>query len=166
MKWKRGFRCSIWWPTRWGSQLSSSRLGRSLVVSVRTADVLSFLKGQAGSRVYKKHAPAFMRTLAKHGELWRTLANPERQNHENLPDVNQSSNEGPPHSPEFRWRCPLYEGGLQNVPKTGSFHHFILLFFSFPFFTFFLENRHLRPPNRHLRPQNLSGTKTLRFIKR
>ena len=30
VKWKRGFRCSIWWSTRWGSQLSSSRLGRSL----------------------------------------------------------------------------------------------------------------------------------------
>ena len=25
---ERGFRCSIWWSTRWGSQLSSSRLGR------------------------------------------------------------------------------------------------------------------------------------------
>ena len=33
VKWKRlkrGFRCSIWWSTRWGSQLSSSRLGCSL----------------------------------------------------------------------------------------------------------------------------------------
>ena len=30
VKWKRGFRCSIWWSTRWGSQLSSSGLGRSL----------------------------------------------------------------------------------------------------------------------------------------
>ena len=30
VKWKRGFRCSIWWSTRWGSQLSSSRLGQSL----------------------------------------------------------------------------------------------------------------------------------------
>ena len=30
VKWKRGFRCSIWWSTRWGSQLSSSRSGRSL----------------------------------------------------------------------------------------------------------------------------------------
>ena len=29
VKWKRGFRCSIWWFTRWGSQLSLSRLGRS-----------------------------------------------------------------------------------------------------------------------------------------
>ena len=31
-KWKRGFRCSIWWSTRWGSQLSLSRLGRSLQI--------------------------------------------------------------------------------------------------------------------------------------
>ena len=30
VKWKRGFRYSIWWSTRWDSQLSSSRLGRSL----------------------------------------------------------------------------------------------------------------------------------------
>ena len=30
VKLKRGFGCSIWWSTRWGSQLSSSRLGRSL----------------------------------------------------------------------------------------------------------------------------------------
>ena len=30
VEWKRGFRCSIWWSTRWGSQLSSSRFGRSL----------------------------------------------------------------------------------------------------------------------------------------
>ena len=30
VKWRKGFRCSIWWSTRWGSQLSSSRLGRSL----------------------------------------------------------------------------------------------------------------------------------------
>ena len=30
VKWKRRFRCRIWWSTRWGSQLSSSRLGRSL----------------------------------------------------------------------------------------------------------------------------------------
>ena len=58
-----------------------------------------------------------MRTLAKLGELWRTLANPRRYIHENLPDIHQSSGEGPPHSPEFRWRCLLYEGGLRNVPK-------------------------------------------------
>ena len=31
MKWKRGCRFSNWWSTRWGSQLSSSRSGRSLI---------------------------------------------------------------------------------------------------------------------------------------
>ena len=45
-----------------------------------------------------------MRTLAKSGEVWRTLANPQHHIHENLPDIHQSSGEGPPPSPEFRWR--------------------------------------------------------------
>ena len=72
---------------------------------------------QASSRVYWKHARAFMRTLAKPGEVWRTLANPERHIHENLPDIHQTSGEGPSHSPEFRWRCLLYVGGLQNLPN-------------------------------------------------
>ena len=28
--------------------------------------------------------------------------------HENLPDIHQTSGEGLPHSPEFRWRCLLH----------------------------------------------------------
>ena len=75
---------------------------------------------QAGSRVYQKLTPAFMRTLAKPGEVWRTLANPQRHIHENLPEIHQSSGEGSPHSPEFRWRCLLYVGGLQNVTNHDS----------------------------------------------
>ena len=67
--------------------------------------------------VYQKHARAFMRTLAKPGEVWRTLANPQHHIHENLPDIHQSAGEGPPHSPEFWRRCLLYVGGLQNVPN-------------------------------------------------
>ena len=45
-----------------------------------------------------------VKTLAKSGEAWQTLANPQRRVHENVPDVHQSesSGEGPPHSPEFR----------------------------------------------------------------
>ena len=54
---------------------------------------------QACSRAYQKHALAFMRTLVKPGEVWRTLPNPQRHIHENLPDVHRSSGEGPPHSP-------------------------------------------------------------------
>ena len=57
---------------------------------------------QANSRVYREHERAFMRTLAKSGEVWRTLANPQHHIHENLPDIHQSSGEGPPPSPEFR----------------------------------------------------------------
>ena len=57
---------------------------------------------QASSRVYQKHACAFMRTLANLGEVWRTLANPQQHIHENLRDIHQSSGEGTPHSPEFR----------------------------------------------------------------
>ena len=34
VKLKRGFWCSIWRSTRWGSQLSSSRLGRSLLLKI------------------------------------------------------------------------------------------------------------------------------------
>ena len=70
---------------------------------------------QAGSRVHPKPARAFTRTLAKPGEVSRTLANPQHHIHENLPDIHQSSGEGPPHSPEFRRRCLLYVGGLQNA---------------------------------------------------
>ena len=66
-------------------------------------------------RKYRKHARAFMRTLAKPGEVWRTLANPQRHSRENIPDIHQSSGEGLPRSPEFQRRCLLYEGGLQNV---------------------------------------------------
>ena len=65
------------------------------------ADVLA-PKLQAGSRVCRKHVRAFMPTLAKSGEVWRTLANPQRHIHESLPDIHQSSGEGSPHSPEFR----------------------------------------------------------------
>ena len=57
---------------------------------------------QANSRVYRKHARAFMRTLAKHGEVWRTLANPQRHIQDKLRDIHQSSGEGRPVSPEFR----------------------------------------------------------------
>ena len=57
---------------------------------------------QAGSRVYQKHVRTFMRTLAKFGELWQTLANPQCHIHENLRDIHQSSCEGAPQSPEFR----------------------------------------------------------------
>ena len=35
--------------------------------------------------MYQKHACAFMRTLAKPGELWQTLANPQRHIHGDLP---------------------------------------------------------------------------------
>ena len=64
--------------------------------------VLLHLPFQAGSRVHPKHARAFMRTLAKPGEVLRTLANPQHHIHNNLPNIHQSSGEGPPHSPEFR----------------------------------------------------------------
>ena len=47
---------------------------------------------RAGSRVYQKHARAFMRTLAKPGELWRTHKPYAR--------------EPPRHSPEFRAKVP------------------------------------------------------------
>ena len=45
-----------------------------------------------------------IKILAKSGEAWRTLANPQRPVHDNVPDIHQSesSGEGPPHSPEFR----------------------------------------------------------------
>ena len=45
--------------------------------------------------VYQKRACTFMRTLAKTGEVWRTLANPHDHTNENLPDIHQSSGEGP-----------------------------------------------------------------------
>ena len=51
---------------------------------------------QAGSMVYRKHARAFMRTLRKLAEVWRTLANPQRHIHENHLGINQSSGEGFP----------------------------------------------------------------------
>ena len=51
---------------------------------------------QAGSMVHQKHARAFMRTLGKPGEVWRSLANPQHLIHENLPDIHQSAGEGPP----------------------------------------------------------------------
>ena len=42
-------------------------------------------EGQAASRVYQKHARAFLHTLAKPGDVCRTLVNPQRHIHENLP---------------------------------------------------------------------------------
>ena len=60
---------------------------------------------------------ACTRLLAKFGELWQSLANFGEPTSpcavhltcdESLPDIHQSSGEGPPHSPEFRWRCLLY----------------------------------------------------------
>ena len=38
VKWKRGFRCSFCCSTRWASQLSSSRLGRSLFPKEKTPE--------------------------------------------------------------------------------------------------------------------------------
>ena len=77
---------------------------------------------QANSRVFRKHARPFMRTLAKHGEVWRTLANLQRHIQDKLPDIHQSSGEGRPGSPEFWWRCLLCEGGLRNqVHKPGCY---------------------------------------------
>ena len=64
-------------------------------------------RSHCGNRVYQQHARAFM----------RTLANPRRHIHENLPDIHESSGEGLQRSPEFWSRCLLYEGGLQNLPK-------------------------------------------------
>ena len=49
VKWKIGFRCSIWWSTRWGSQLSSSRLGRSLFV-VSDRGLKSLEKGKRSKK--------------------------------------------------------------------------------------------------------------------
>ena len=57
---------------------------------------------QGTSRVYQKHARVFMRTPPKHGEVWRTLANPQRHIQDKLSDIHQSSGEGPLRSPEFR----------------------------------------------------------------
>ena len=39
---------------------------------------------------------------------------------DNLSDIHQSSDEGPPDSPEFRRRCLLCMGRLQNVPKISD----------------------------------------------
>ena len=85
-----------------------------------TLDQLQNTIGQAGSRVYQKHVRAFMRTLAKLGELWRTLANPNRHIHENLRDIHQSSGEGAPDSPEFRWRRLLYVGWPSEFAQIGD----------------------------------------------
>ena len=41
-----------------------------------------------------------------------------------LPDIDQSSGEGPPRSPKFWWRCLLYAGGLQNVPNRWAYGPF------------------------------------------
>ena len=75
VKWKRGFRCSIWWSTRWGSQLSWSRLGRSLTicllrlcfgvrcklrvgVGIRGC-ALAFSRANASKQLEISHAPEF-----------------------------------------------------------------------------------------------------------
>ena len=74
---------------------------------------------QASSRVYQKYARAFMRTLANLREVWRSLANPQHHIHKHLRDIHQSSGEGPPHSPEFRWRCVLYVVTFKMCPICG-----------------------------------------------
>ena len=64
---------------------------------------------------------ACARLHANFGEARRSLANlanQQRHAHENLDDIHQSSDEDPSHSPEFRWRCLLYLGGLQNLPNS------------------------------------------------
>ena len=59
---------------------------------------------QAGSSAYQKHARAFMRTLARLGEAWRTLSNQQRHIRENLPDI---------HSGMARVRLADQNGPLQ-----------------------------------------------------
>ena len=82
-------------PRRVCCKLACRRVKRSPESRARSSKI------RAGSRVYWKHARAFMRTLAKPGELRRTLANPQQCTHEYSTDIHQSSGEGPPHSPEF-----------------------------------------------------------------
>ena len=76
----------------------SSVVPLSSVVNLVLVHLVLFwlLLGQTNSRVYQKQARAFMRTLAKPGELWRTLANPQRHLRENIPGIHQSSGEGLP----------------------------------------------------------------------
>ena len=77
--------------------------------------------------VHQKHVHAFKRTLAKPGEVWRNLVNPQRHIHENLPDIHWSAGEGPPHIPQssgegafgiwvaFRM-CPRFDPQPQRLP--------------------------------------------------
>ena len=60
-------------------------------------------------------------------EAWRTLANPQRHIHEHLPDIHQSSGEGPPHSPEIRVAfrtcptkaCPSLVGRIVEISDSN-----------------------------------------------
>ena len=93
--------------------------GNRLRVGVRakTPACRGLRVGPSKSGRFQGAPEACLRLHANFGEAWRSLANPQHHIHNNLPDIHQSSGEGPAHSPEFRWRCLLHVGGLQNVPN-------------------------------------------------
>ena len=59
-----------------------------------------------------RHVPAYTGSMrAPSCKLWRSLTNfgePTSRVPAKVPDIHQSSGEGPSHSPEFWWRCLLY----------------------------------------------------------
>ena len=72
VKWKRGFRCSTWWSTRWSSQLLSSRLGPSLFearLRVTRPDKRADPSGTKKFLEWRKFKRTFTRTNNS-GKFW------------------------------------------------------------------------------------------------
>ena len=89
-------------------RLSRNTVGRAIGKTDGPSFGAIFLKNQSGEPTVLRDSPKeLLGTLSPNIQLTSTSrTSPEFRRRS--PNIHQSSGEGPPHSPEFRWRCLLF----------------------------------------------------------